>query len=119
LRDVATRKRHFPTISQREKAIKKTIDPALREIARQSQREKNGERLASHGGNIAKTAHQAAVPDCGSRMPLPSEMNIFKAEIGGDEQFVTARGLKHGAIIPDAARNRPRLRSRTAPDALN
>lgn len=38
----------------------------------------------------------------GSGLPFPSKMDVFQAEIGGDQGFVSRRNADAGAVIPNA-----------------
>ena len=42
------------------------------------------------------------MPHALRRVPGPPEVDILQAEIGRDQDFLTARNAKHGAVVPDA-----------------
>ena len=42
------------------------------------------------------------MPDALCRVPGPFEVDILQAEIGRDQDFMTTRDGKHGAVVPDA-----------------
>ena len=39
------------------------------------------------------------------RVPLPAEMNIFKAEVSGDEDFVIFRDAQDRGVVSNADHN--------------
>jgi len=42
------------------------------------------------------------VPNRGRRLQASEEMNVFQAEIGGDQGFVVRRDVNAGAVVADA-----------------
>ena len=44
--------------------------------------------------------------DSGRWMPLPAEMHVLQAKVGGDEQIGARGDAQYSAIIPDATHHR-------------
>jgi len=61
LRGVAAGEDHGVFLRQGEQTAGETVYPTLWQAARQSQREKSGERFSPHGSDVAETSRQAAV----------------------------------------------------------
>ncbi len=78
-------------LRQLQQAADELVHPLLRQLWRKRQRKECGPRCPAHGGNVAESAGQAAVPDRVRRMPLAAEVNVLQAEVGGDQYFVPAR----------------------------
>jgi hypothetical protein len=92
----------------------------LRQIFGKAEREEASQWFATHGGNIAQSAREAAVPHYGSRVPGTAEMHVLKAEVSCDQHFEARRDTKNSAIVPDTMNNCPvRERGRDLPDMLN
>jgi hypothetical protein len=87
-----------------DKAFKEIIGPVLRQVGRQTEREKAGDGLATHGGNITETASEAAVANAAGGMPLAAKMNVFDGKVGGEEEFVPGREAEYGTIVADSLR---------------
>jgi len=62
----------------------------------------DGRRISAHGGNVAKTAYDAASTDNFWREPVAAKVNSFKREVGGDEEIESVSNLLDGAVISDA-----------------
>src|SRR6185437_4653934 len=92
----------FELIGQLQHAAQESIHPTLGQIPRNSQRKKRGQRLPSHGSDVAKPASQAAMPHALWRVPGPLEMDVLEAEIGCDQSF-RAAGKRDGCtVVADA-----------------
>jgi len=85
-----------------QQAFQKTVHPNLRQISGQGERQESGDRLASHGRDIAESSREAAMADDFRRMPLPAEVNTFQAEVGRDQGFVTGRDSEDGTVVADS-----------------
>jgi hypothetical protein len=102
LGNVAAGEGHLKHIGLVQQAAEKPVNPALRQISRQGQREKCGDRPPSHGSNVTQAASEAAMADNFGGMPLSPEMDALQTEIGGDQCFVSGRDSHGGAVVPDA-----------------
>ncbi len=106
LGNVAAGEGHLKCVGQPEQAREKAVDPALRQISRQGQRQKGSDGPASHGSNVAQPAGKAAMADHLGSMPLAPKVDALQAEIGGHEGFVVRRDSQGGAVVADAEANR-------------
>jgi hypothetical protein len=61
-------------------------------------------RNAPHGRDIAKSASEATVAYRVRRMPVATKVDAFKREVGGDEEFVSARDGQDGAVVTNTSR---------------
>ena len=90
-----------------EETVEKAVYPMLSQVARQGKGEECRQRLSAHGGDVAQATYEAAAADDFGRMPIAAEVNIFEAEISGDQQFVTGGDAQNRAIIADACQDSP------------
>ena len=93
-----TLKRSARASSPREKAVY----PGLRQVFWKPQREKAGQRLAAHGGNVAQATRQATVAHDGGGVPGAAKMHVLNAKVGGDQQFESRVQAKDGAVVANA-----------------
>lgn len=91
------------SIRQLEQAFHELVNPGLGQASRQGERQECGDRIATHGGDVAETAGKAAMANRLGGMPFAPEMNPFQAEIGSHQQLVTRGGLENGAIVSDTS----------------
>jgi hypothetical protein len=89
-------------ICQLEQAFQELVNPGLRQVLWQGERQECSDRSASHGGDIAEAASEAAMANGLGGMPLAPEVNPFQAEIGSNHNLMTRGNLKDGAIVTDA-----------------
>ena len=103
-RGVTTCELYAILFGESDKAFKEIIGPALRQVGRQTEREKAGDGLATHGGNITETASETAVANAAGGMPLAAKMNFFNGKVGGEEEFVPGSEAEYGTIVADSLR---------------
>ena len=84
-----------------EEAVEELVDPALRQVGGQGEREERGEGLAAHGRNVGESAGEAAVADGVGGMPLAAEVYAFERKIGGDQGLGAGEGGEQGAVVSD------------------
>src|SRR6185312_5021547 len=63
---------------------------------------KCGQRLPSHGCDVAQSSSQATVSYGFRRVPFAPEMDAFQAEVGREQYFVIAGGSQYRTIVADA-----------------
>lgn len=102
---VPSRKGHAEVICEVQESTHKPVHPGLGQFAGKGQREEGGNRFASHGGDVAKPARQAAMADRLGRMPVAAEVDSLEGEIGGDQGLMAARDAENGGIVADAGDN--------------
>ena len=93
---------HVKLVRQLQQTPQEAVDPGLRQIPGQCERQKGSDRPASHGRNIAKSASQATTADYLRGMPFPAEMNSFQCKVRCNQGFVAGRNVEDSTIVPDA-----------------
>ncbi len=88
--------------SQLQQAAEEAVHPALRQAPWQGERKKHRLRLPAHGSDVTESARQTAVPHALRRVPRPLEVDVLQAEIGGNQDLMTARDGNHSTVVPDA-----------------
>ena len=86
-----------------KQAVEEAVHPELRQFARKRQREKSGDWLSTHGGDIAEAARQATMADRVRRVPFAAEVNPFQGEVGGHEGVLSPGQLEDSRIVANAA----------------
>ena len=89
-------------LGELEEAAKEVVNPALREVGGNGEREERGVGGAAHGGDVAESAGEAAVADGVGGMPFAAEVDAFEGEVGGDEGLGAAGEIEDGAVVSDA-----------------
>jgi len=100
--DVAASELDAVAFGEAHQAFKKFVGPALRQFWWQSKREKAGEGLATHGGDIAEAASKTAVAHAAGGMPLAAKVHVFNGKVSGDEEFVAGGKAHYRTVIADA-----------------
>jgi hypothetical protein len=117
---VAAGELHAVALCQAAKTLEKFVRPALRKLSGKGEGEETGKRLASHGGNVAEAASQAAVADAAGRVPVAAEVDVFNRQISGDEELVAAGRAEDGTVVADSVDHGAiAALEGNAPDALN
>jgi len=93
------------SVCQLQQAFKETINPCLRQLPGQGEREKGRDRFSSHRSDVAEPTCETAMADNFRSMPFPPEVHAFQTEIGRNQDFVTGGNSKDGAIVPDPGSN--------------
>jgi hypothetical protein len=98
-------------LGKRAKSGEKAVDPAsafsgVEQIGGKSQREEGGQRRGPHGGKVAETTGEAAMPNRRGWMEIAAEMPVFQAEVGRDQDFVPRGRAKNGAIVANTKGDR-------------
>ncbi len=106
---IPARQRHPVALSQRHQAVQKALQPSSGQFRGQSERKKGCFRASPHGRQVAQAARQAAMAYTLRRMPIPAEMDIFKREVGGDDQLFAAPRPQHSAVVANAEVQNPAL----------
>jgi len=119
LGNVAAGEGDLKCIGQPEQAGEKAVDPVLRQISRQGQRQKGSDGPASHGSNVAEPAGKAAMADHLGSVPVAAKVDAFKAEIGGHEGLVSGGDSQYSAVVTNTDANRGPAAFRPGTDALD
>ena len=89
-------------LRQLQEAGDEAVNPALGKVGGNGKREESCVGRASHGGDVAESAGEAAVADGIGRMPFAAEVDSFEGEVGGDEGLRAAGKIEYGAVVSDA-----------------
>ena len=89
-------------LRQLQQSGDEVVNPALREVGGNGEGEECGVGRASHGGDVAESAGEAAVADGVGGMPFAAEVDAFEGEVGGDEGLGAAGEIEDGAVVSDA-----------------
>ena len=90
---------------QVDQAAREAPNPRLRQVARQSQRQKDGNRLSPHRSDIAQAARQTAVANGLRRMPVAPKVDAFQREVSSDERISSREQAQNGAVVSDSGEN--------------
>lgn len=102
---VAAGERGAMFLGERDQAASEASDPGLGKAARQGKREKDGDGISAHGGDVAEAAGEAAMADRFGGMPVAAEVDAFEGEVGSDQRVQVRRQAKHGAVVSDGLGN--------------
>jgi len=106
---------------ERQKPVEESPKPASRQLARQSQRQKYGDRLCSHRRQVAQATRKASVPHRFRRMPRATKVNTLERKIRRHAQLIPRPRSQKRAVIANPQPHRARASAagaRLAADGL-
>lgn len=98
-------------LGERAKSGEEAVDPAsafsgVEQIGGKSQGEEGGQRRGAHGGKVAETTGEAAMPNRSGWMEIAAEVSVLQAEVGRDQDLVPRGRAKNGAIVANTKGDR-------------
>lgn len=94
-------------LGQGSEAGQEALDPLLpfaspEQARRKSEGEEGGQRASSHGRQIAEASGEATVTYGSGGMKVAAEVAVLETEVGGDENLISTRRTKDGAVVANA-----------------